>query len=121
MSAFVTRNSLDLFWSPCLTPQGLRNWPPASPALTTPPSPPPPLPRPGSAAAVLAQSERAVRGVHVHKMRCDEVEMFHPDIWAASQMVPKSTPRISGTVEALSTLHVPGGLMERIVTDRAAA
>src|SRR4051794_17544628 len=30
----------------------------------------------GSSAAVLTQSERAVRGLRVQKLRCDEVEMF---------------------------------------------
>jgi len=30
----------------------------------------------GSGAAVLTQSEKAVRGVRVQKVRCDEVELF---------------------------------------------
>ncbi len=35
----------------------------------------------GAKAAVLAQSQRAVRGLHVQKLRCDEVEMFDPQVW----------------------------------------
>ena len=103
-------------------------------------------------AAVLTQSQRAVRGLRVQKLRCDEVELFDPEIWKAGQLVTKSglgdrgqglgarnagagTPLVEvsggpgdrglglgagedvvrGTVEALSTLHTPFGLMHRIV------
>lgn len=97
--------------------------------------------RNGSSAAVLTQSQRAVRGLRVQKLRCDEVEMFDPDIWEAAQLVTRSiedqTQRpangaakkkrpkdaaqpISGAIEAISTLHKPYGLMQRIV-DQAQA
>lgn len=80
----------------------------------------------GSSAAVLTQSQRAVRGLRVQKLRCDEVELFDPEIWDAAQLVTRSgSPptagggislgQTRGTVEALSTLHTPFGLMHRIV------
>jgi len=74
----------------------------------------------GSAVAVLTQSQRAVRGLRVQKLRCDEVELFDPDIWAAAQLVTRSRsalPPVTGTVEAISTLHTPFGLMHRIIDD----
>ena len=45
----------------------------------------------GSNAAVLTQSQRAVRGLRVQKLRCDEVELFDPKIWSAAQLVTRST------------------------------
>lgn len=68
-----------------------------------------------STAAVLTQSQRAVRGLRVQKMRCDEVELFKPEIWEAAQLVTKSLPHIRGSIEAISTLHEPFGLMNRII------
>ena len=74
---------------------------------------------------ILAQSQTAVRGQRVQKLRCDEVDLFSPEIWEAAQMTtrsPKSrgqTPA-RGSIEAFSTMHVPGGLMHQIV-DRALA
>jgi hypothetical protein len=69
----------------------------------------------GSTAAVLTQSQRAVRGLRVQKLRCDEVELFKPEIWEAAQLVTKSRPGASGAIEAISTFHQPWGLMSRIV------
>src|SRR5258706_4874232 len=43
-----------------------------------------------SGAAILTQSQRAVRGLHVQKLRCDEVEMFEPEVWEAAQLITKS-------------------------------
>lgn len=82
----------------------------------------------GSTAAVLTQSQRAVRGLRVQKLRCDEVEMFDPEIWEAAQLVTRSRggvassmpipgqySKISGAIEAISTFHRPWGLMSRII------
>ncbi len=76
----------------------------------------------GASAGIITQSQRAVRGLRVQKLRCDEVELFDPEVWAAAQLVTRSRPpveddraTISGAVEALSTCHIPGGLMERII------
>jgi len=81
-----------------------------------------------SQAAALPQSERAVRGQRVQKLRCDEIELFNPDIWSAAQFVtrsaelpPGSSQLVRGSVEALSTMHQAGGMMERIVDQARAA
>ncbi len=72
----------------------------------------------GSKAQLLAGSQRSVRGVRVHKLRCDEVEEFEPGVWEAAQMVTRSGPcgdkLVHGAVEALSTMHRPFGLMAKI-------
>lgn len=64
---------------------------------------------------MLAQSERAVRGQHVQRIRCDELELFDQDVWSALQFVTRSTDRLRGGVEVFSTMHRPGGLMSRLV------
>jgi hypothetical protein len=87
----------------------------------------------GSVAAVLTQSERAVRGVRVQKMRCDEVEDFTPRVWEAAQLTTRSLSRANGiadcgsqvaeskpvvagaAVEAYSTWHRRFGMMRSIV------
>ena len=74
-----------------------------------------------SAVAVLPQSERAVRGLRVQKLRCDEVELFEPHIWQAAQLITKSKPGINATIEAISTFHVRHGLMHKIIEQSAAA
>lgn len=62
-----------------------------------------------------------MRGTRVHKLRCDEVDEFDHDIWAAAQMVTRSGRcgrwHVPGTVEAISTMHRPFGLMSRLVSD----
>ena len=86
----------------------------------------------GSAAAILTQSQRAVRGQRIQKLRCDEVELFDPQVWEAAQLVTRSRTReeaggmqeenpgelcaIPAAIEALSTLHVPYGQMQKIIT-----
>ncbi len=78
----------------------------------------------GSRAELLSQSQRSVRGQRVHKLRCDEVEDFKSDIWEAAQLVTRSgvcgDVAVKGTVEALSTMHRPFGLMHRLI-ERSAA
>lgn len=72
----------------------------------------------GSSAAVLAQSQYAVRGLRVQKLRCDEVELFDPAVWEAAQLVTRSTsspPVINGSIEAISTHHLSHGMMHRIL------
>jgi len=83
----------------------------------------------GSGVAVLAQSQRSVRGQRVQRLRCDEVELFDPEVWRAAQMVTRSRTaeemaeisggkydrRIRASIEALSTMHEPYGLMQEIV------
>jgi hypothetical protein len=90
----------------------------------------------GSHAAVLTQSQRAVRGLRVQKLRCDEVEMFDRAVWEAAQLVTRSLTMPQGqsapvrrftggpagdgrtvraTVEAISTFHKAYGLMNDVV------
>ncbi len=75
----------------------------------------------GAACELLAQSQRAVRGTRVQKLRCDEVELFDPDVWEAAQLVTRSKRCgpfwVPGTIECLSTMHVPHGLMWRLVRE----
>lgn len=75
----------------------------------------------GSDIRMLAQSQRAVRGQHVQKIRCDEVDLFDPDVWRAVQFATRSTSRARGSIEVLSTLHRPGGLMHKLVTEATRA
>ena len=73
----------------------------------------------GSRVDALTQSQTNIRGRHVHKLRCDEVELFGPDVWQAVQMVTRSgrcgPVTVRGAIEAISTMHRPYGLMRRII------
>ncbi|MCK5113845.1 MAG: hypothetical protein KAR11_03700, partial [Phycisphaerae bacterium] len=71
----------------------------------------------GSEIRMLAQSQRAVRGQHVQKIRCDEVDLFDSDVWQAVQFATRSTPRARGSIEVFSTLHRPSGLMHQLVQE----
>ena len=73
-----------------------------------------------SVVEILPQSEKSVRGLHVHKLRCDEVELFKPQVWEAAQMAVRSGRcgpiEVHGRIEAISTMHRPFGLMSRLVS-----
>ncbi|MBN1943379.1 MAG: hypothetical protein JW849_08820 [Phycisphaerae bacterium] len=69
----------------------------------------------GSEIRMLAQSQRAVRGQHVQKIRCDEVDLFDDDVWQAVQFATRSKGKTRGSIEVLSTLHRQGGLMHQLV------
>lgn len=69
----------------------------------------------GSDIQMLAQSQRAVRGQHVQKIRCDEVDLFDAEVWSAVQFATRSGRGARGSIEVLSTLHRPGGLMHKLV------
>ncbi len=73
----------------------------------------------GSSVELLAQSQTSVRGTRVQKLRCDEVELFDPGVWEAAQLVTRekrcADTRVRGSIECLSTLHVPYGLMHELV------
>ncbi len=75
----------------------------------------------GSSLELLAQSQTSVRGTRVQKLRCDEVELFDPGVWEAAQLVTRSKMcgevAVRGSVECLSTMHVPYGLMHRLVQE----
>ncbi len=75
----------------------------------------------GSVVELLAQSQTSVRGTRVQKLRCDEVELFDPEVWEAAQLTTRSKNcggvHVTGTIECLSTMHVPYGLMYRLVNE----
>ena len=87
-----------------------------------------------AAVEVLTQSATSVRGQHIHKLRCDEVELFDPDVFAAAKFTTQSLVRHSpdagyrdegGTdgllaaMEIISTMHRPYGLMQDAVASAA--
>lgn len=83
----------------------------------------------GSEVELLSQSQASVRGTRVQKLRCDEVELFDRDVWDAAQLVTKSatlvtpegeTLEVTGSIECLSTMHVPHGLMRSLVDEARA-
>ncbi|MCC6238741.1 MAG: hypothetical protein IT448_00345 [Phycisphaerales bacterium] len=57
----------------------------------------------GSLATILAQSQTSVRGQRVQKLRCDEVDLFDPDVLEAAQLVTRSL-----TIAPVSTQERPG-------------
>ena len=65
---------------------------------------------------ILAQSDKAVRGQHVQRLRCDEVELFEPEIWQAAQFTTHSLSHIRAKLEVFSTMHRPHGLMQQLVS-----
>jgi hypothetical protein len=75
----------------------------------------------GSEVEVLAQSQTSVRGTHVQKLRCDEVDLFDPEIWDAAQFVTHAKQCgpvfVRGGVECLSTMQRPYGLMHRLLME----
>ncbi|MHC4657827.1 MAG: phage terminase large subunit family protein [Planctomycetota bacterium] len=70
----------------------------------------------GSAVEVLTQSPMSVRGQHIQKLRCDEVELFDEDVFAAAKFTTRSTAGLVPAMEVISTMHRPYGLMQRIVS-----
>ena len=70
----------------------------------------------GSAVEVLTQSATSVRGQHVQKLRCDELELFDEDVFAAAKFATQSTASITAGMELISTMHRPYGLMHEVVT-----
>lgn len=77
----------------------------------------------GAEAQVLSASQRSVRGTRVQKLRCDEADLIDADLWRAAQLVTRSAAPlpgpwgglVRGSVEALSTMHRPHGLMWDLV------
>lgn len=73
----------------------------------------------GSSVELLAQSQTSVRGTRVQKLRCDEVELFDPMVWEAAQLTTRAAVcgpfHVRGSIDCLSTMHVPHGIMARLV------
>lgn len=78
----------------------------------------------GSEVELLAQSHTSVRGTRVQKLRCDEVDLFDREVWEAAQLTTRSKQCgdvfVRGSVECLSTMHVPHGVMHELVQDARA-
>jgi len=73
----------------------------------------------GSAVEVLTQSPASVRGQHIHKLRCDEVELFDEKVFAAAKFTTQSTAGLLGGIETISTMHRPYGLMQKVISSAA--
>ena len=73
----------------------------------------------GSAVEVLTQSATSVRGQHVQRLRCDELELFDKDVFDAAKFTTQSTSEITAGMEMISTMHKPYGLMHEVVTSAA--
>jgi len=69
----------------------------------------------GSTVEILTQSPTSVRGTHVQKLRCDEVELFDEDVFAAAKFTTLSAHGCVGAMELISTMHKPYGIMQREV------
>lgn len=75
----------------------------------------------GSGVELMAQSQTSVRGTRVQKLRCDEVDLFKPEVWEAAQLTTRSARcgqfMVRGSVECLSTMHIPHGVMHGVVKE----
>ena len=70
----------------------------------------------GAGVEVLTQSATSVRGQHIHKLRCDEVDLFDEDVFAAAKFTTQSKDGLLAAMEIISTMHRPYGLMQRLVS-----
>jgi hypothetical protein len=70
----------------------------------------------GSSVEVLTQSATSVRGQHIQKLRCDELELFNEEVFAAAKFTTHSTASITAAMELISTMHRPYGLMQKMVS-----
>jgi len=71
----------------------------------------------GTTVEVLPHSARAVRGRHIHKLRCDEIELFDPKVFNAAKFVTRSDGTHTAAMEMFSTMHRPYGLMQQLIQD----
>ena len=69
-----------------------------------------------STVEVLTQSPTSVRGQHIQKLRCDEIELFQESVFAAAKFTTQSTANLVAAMELISTMHRPYGLMQRVVS-----
>jgi hypothetical protein len=71
----------------------------------------------GSSVEVMPQSSRNIRGRHINKLRCDEVELFDERVFDAAKFITKSTDGITAAMESASTMHRPYGLMQKVIAE----
>lgn len=69
----------------------------------------------GSRILILPASERTVRGVHMPRLRLDEIEEFRGDVFEAAKFLPQSMGDAAARLDILSTLHRPYGIMSELV------
>jgi len=74
----------------------------------------------GSNVEVLNQSAASVRGQHIQKLRCDEVELFDRDVFEAAKFTTQSSEQLVASMELISTMHKPYGLMAEIISSAQA-
>ena len=70
----------------------------------------------GATVEVLTQSAKSVRGRHIHKLRCDEVELFDEQVFAAAKFITLSSKDILASMEVISTMHKPYGHMQKLIS-----
>jgi hypothetical protein len=73
----------------------------------------------GSSVEVLTQSATSVRGQHIQKLRCDEVELFDRQVFEAAKYTTQSRSGLLAGMEVISTMHRPYGLMQEVVSSAA--
>lgn len=71
----------------------------------------------GANVEVLTQSAASIRGQHIHKLRCDEVELFDSEVFNAAKFTTHTKDNITAAMEIISTMHRPYGLMQQLVAD----
>ncbi len=69
----------------------------------------------GAGVEIMTQSSRNVRGRHIHKLRCDEVELFDEQVFSAAKFITQSTDGLTAAMETASTMHRPYGLMQKVI------
>ncbi len=74
-----------------------------------------------SAVEILTQSQTSVRGPHIPKLRCDEIDEFDPKVLAAAKAIPMSQRGIPASMEMYSTRHRVYGPMQGILDEAARA
>jgi len=70
-----------------------------------------------SGVEVLTQSPTSVRGQHIQKLRCDEVELFNERVFSAAKFTTHSVEGVVAAMELISTMHRPYGLMSKIISE----
>jgi hypothetical protein len=70
--------------------------------------------RNGSTIERLTQSPTSVRGPHKARVILDEIDEFGREIWETALGMAQEQPGIPAKMMLLSTMHYPGGIMQRV-------
>ena len=70
----------------------------------------------GSSIRILTASQNSIRGPHVPRLYEDEIDVMDAEIAEAATGMISGRGEIPGRQVGLSTLHRPGGTMDRLVT-----